>query len=158
MTVIASWPFLRSVFATSASVDADGMPTWPIAKVRSGGFTGGFTGIGRPIQAFPLTVSCNGGVSDAVASDTYYWYLSQRTDDPTAQYMAVTHSTAGTSGTVTIALTAKCVTDLGLSGVTASLTEDQLVRILNDAHLYVKRTSDDAIQWVDMLEYTIGAA
>jgi uncharacterized membrane protein (DUF2068 family) len=72
--------------------------------------------------------------------------------------MAVTHSTAGTTGTVTIALTAKCVTDLGLASVTASLTEDQLVRILNDAHLYVQRTSDDAIQWVDMLEYTLGAA
>lgn len=157
MTVIATWPFFRAHFATSASTDADGMPTWPIAEVRSGGFTGGFTGIGRPIQSFPLTVSCNGGLSDIADSTTFAWYLSQRTDDAAAQYMSITHA-AGISGTITIALTAKCVTDLGLSGVTDSLTEDQLVRILNDAHLYVQRAADDAIQWVDLLEYTLGAA
>lgn len=157
MTVLATWPFFRHHFATSASVDPDGMPTWPIASVRAGGFTAGLSGIGRPIQAFPLTVSCNGGITDAAASDTYAWYLSQRTDDTAAQYMSIVHSTAGTSGTVTIALTAKCVADLALASATASLTEDQLVRILNDVHLYVKRRSDDAIQWLDVLEYTLGA-
>lgn len=157
MTICASWPFFRAVFATSASADADGMPTWPIASVRANSFTNGFTGIGRPIQAFPLTVSCNGGLSDIADSTTFNWYLSQRTDVAASQYMSITHA-AGVSGTVTIALTSKCVTDLGLSGVTDSLTEDQLVRILNDAHLYVQRASDDSIQWVDMLEYTLGAA
>jgi hypothetical protein len=158
VTVIATWPFLRSVFAVGAGTDPDGMPTWPIAYVRASGFSGTITGIGRPIQAFPLTVTCNGGLTDVADSSSFSWYFSQRTDNTAAQYLAITHGDATKTGTVTVALTAKCVADLGLGSATDSLTEDQLVRILNNVHLYVKRHSDDAIQWLDVLEYTLGAA
>jgi hypothetical protein len=152
MTVIANYTTFRAYFATAATLDVDGMEVWPVANVRASGFTGGFTGIGAPIQAFPITVSCNGGATDAADGTTYAWFLSQRTEDTAAQWMSIVHSTAGTSGTVTISLTAKCVTDLGLASATASLTDDELQRIVKHCHLYCQRQSDKAIQWVDILD------
>lgn len=154
MTVIATYTTFRATFATSSTQDVDGFEVWPLAKVRSGGFTGGFSGIGKPIQAFPITVSCNGGASDASDATTYAWWLSQRTEDTASQWLSCVHSTVGYSGTVTIALTAKCVTDLGLGSTTDSLTDDELRRILMHCYLYVQRASDDAIQWVDLLAET----
>ena len=154
MTVVANYTTFRAWFATSATLDVDAMEVWPVANVRGAGFTTGVFGIGKPIQAFPITVSCNAGVSDATAGTTYAWFLSQRTEDTAAQWLSCVETTAGTSGTVTISLTAKCVTDLALGGTTSSLTNDQLVRILKNVHLYVQRASDDLIQWVDLLNET----
>ena len=154
MTVIANYTTFRAWFATSGTLDVDAMEVWPIAEVRSGSFTGGFSGIAKPIQAFPITVSCNGGATDVADATTYAWWLSQRTEDTGAQWLAMTEPTPGTSGTVSISLTAKCVTDLALSGATDSLDDDQLQRILKHCALYVQRASDDAIQWVDLLSET----
>lgn len=153
--ILARWTDFRARFATSATTGPDGVEVWPIDEVRSGGFTGGFTGIARPITAFPLTVSCNSQAVDGGAA--FDWYLSQRTDDSTLQWMSISQFSATQSGTVTIALTAKCVTDLGLGGTTATLTEDQLREILRHCTLYVQRVSDDAIQLVQLLQYTLSS-
>jgi hypothetical protein len=153
--IIARWTDFRAIFATSSTLGPDGVEVWPLASVRASGFDGGLTGIDRPFSAFPLTVSCNAQAADGGAA--YNWYLSQRTDDSSLQWMSITQYSSTQSGTVTIALTAKCVTDMGLAGVTASLDPDQLAEILKHCTLYVQRVSDDAIQLVQLLQYTLSS-
>lgn len=151
--IILRWQDFRSRFATSSTIGVDGVEAWPVANVRASGFDGGLSGIGRPIAAFPLTVSCNALAVDGGAA--FDWYLSQRTDDPTLQWISVAQYSATQSGTVTLALTSECVSDLDLSDVDATLTEDQIIEILKHCTLYVKRLSDGAIQLVQLLQYTL---
>lgn len=143
----------RQRFATVSTTDPDGFETWPIAKMRSGGFDGGFTGIARPISAFPMTVSCNAQAADGGAA--YDWYLSQRTDDPSLQWISISQLSSTQSGSVVLALTSKCVADLNLASTTATLNEDNLREILRYVDLYVQRVSDDSIQLVKILQYTL---
>jgi hypothetical protein len=152
---------MRTWFAITGTLAADGMERWPVDLVRANGFDDGFTGIARPIQAFPITVSCNGGVVDASdANSVYHWYLSQRTDDTTKQWISMAHASILNSGSVTLSLTALAVSELGLGAATDSLTEDQLTRITKNLHLYVQRKriaagGDSAIQWIDIGKYTL---
>jgi hypothetical protein len=154
--ILLRWLDFRTAFVDDAgNIGPDGAPVWDHALVREFGFDDGFTGIDRPIAAFPITVSCDGqAVSTANA---YHWYLSQRTDDPALQWLSVTQSNPAQSGTVTISLTAKCVTDMGLSTTTDNMTEPLLREILKHVDLYVCRTLDFSIQWVPMLRYTLSA-
>ncbi len=153
--ILLRWTDFRHYFATSSTLGNDGVEEWPIASVRASGFTGGFTGIARPITAFPLTVSVNALAVDG--GSAYNWYLSQRTDTASLQWISITQYSSTQSGTVTIALTAKCVTDTGIASTTASLTEDELREILKHCTLYVQRVSDNAIQLVQLLQYTLSA-
>ncbi len=153
--IIDRWTNFRYSFATSSTIGNDGVEVWPVEMVRANGFDGGFTGIPRPISAFPLTVSCNGQAADGGAA--FNWYLSQRTDDSSLQWISVTQLSGTQSGSVVLALTSKCVSDLGLAGVTVTLNEDQLREILKHCDLYVQRVSDDAIQLVQLLQYTLSA-
>ncbi len=153
--ILPSYTTFRAWFATGSTLAPDGLEVWPVAKVRSGGFTGGFSGIAKPITAFPITVSCNAQAADGGAA--FHWYLSQRTDDPTRQYLSITQLSATQSGSVVLALTALAVSALGLAGATADVTEGDLIRILKHCDLYVQRVSDDAIQHVLLLQATLGA-
>jgi hypothetical protein len=153
--ILLRWIDFRNAFAEDTTPGIDGAPAWPVDRVRADGFDDGFSGIGRPITAFPLTVSCDGQVTSTV--DAFHWHLAQRTDDAALQWLSITQSDTAKSGTVTISLTSKCVTDMDLSGATASLNEDHLREILKHCSLYVVRTSDTAIQWVDLLQYTLSA-
>jgi hypothetical protein len=151
--ILLRWYDFRFGFVDDTTVGIDGVPAWPHDRVRADGFDDGFTGIARPIPAFPLTVSID---SEAVTSvDAYHWYLSQRTDDASLQWLALSQSNPAQSGTVTISLTAKCVTDMGLSTTTDDMTEPLLREILKNVDLYVVRVSDYAIQWLPMLQYTL---
>lgn len=151
--ILLRWIDFRNAFAENTTPGIDGVPTWPVDRVRADGFDDGFSGIGRPITAFPITVSCD---SEAVTTvDAFHWYLSQRTDDAAPQWLSITQSNPAQSGTVTISLTSKCVTDMGLNSTTDSLNDGQLREILKHCSLYVVRTSDTAIQWVDLLQYTL---
>ena len=141
----------RSVFSTSGVVAADGYEEWPSAELRSGGFSGGLTGVDKPILAFPITVSVDGSANGAAAHNAW---LSQRTDVAANQWLSTTE-TAGKSGSWTIALTATAVADLGLASTTAAVSVDQLTKILKHVYLYVQRQSDDAIQWFDLLRLSL---
>lgn len=156
--IVTTYTDFRHRFSTSGTIGIDGYEEWPVAELGSGGFSGGFTTvsgspIARPILAFPITVSCNSGAADG--GSAFDWYLSQRTDDPSLQWISIAQYSGTQSGTVTLALTAKCVSDLGLSSPTASLTEDELIAILKNCDLYVQRRSDDAIQVLQLLQYTL---
>lgn len=153
--ILPNYTTFRAFFATSATLAADGLEVWPVAELRSGGFTGGFTGIAKPITAFPITISCNAQAADGGAA--FNWYLSQRTDDPTKQYLSITQLSATQSGSVVLALTSLAVSELGLGSATAAVGEAELIRILKHCDLYVQRVSDDAIQHVLLLQATLGS-
>jgi hypothetical protein len=153
--IIHNFITFRTRFATSAAVGIDRLPVWPLANVRDNGFDTGLTGIPRPITAFPLTISCNAQASDGGAA--FDWFLSQRKDaaDVAEQYFTLTPFSATQSGTVTMALTAAGVEALGLALSTSVLSEDQLREAIIHCTLYVQRRSDQAIQLVELLKYTL---
>lgn len=154
--ILLRWLDFRTAFVDDVeNIGPDGVPAWNHDKMRSAGFDDGFTGIDRPIAAFPITVSCDSQATTVV--DAFHWYLSQRTDDPALQWLSITQSDTAKSGTVTISLTAKCVTDMGLDTTTDDMTEPLLREILKHVDLYVCRATDFSIQWVSMLRYTLSA-
>lgn len=153
MTVIVNYTTMRATFATTATpVDPDGMEPWPYANVRASGFDDGFTGIGEPITAFPITVSVDSLNVGAVAHDAY---LSQRTDVAASQYFTIVE-TATYSGTWTISLTSVGAAAIGNALTTDPVTPDQLAQATKYCALYVKRLSDAAIQWVSLYDATLG--
>lgn len=159
--ILSSFTHFRDWFATSPTpVGPDGLPPWPIAKVRSGGFDNGFSGIDRPIDEFPITLSVNGQVADAVPGiHEYDWYLSQRSDQAARQYFAVAHLFSfigdAVSGSIVLSLTDLAVAELAISLPTSPLNTDRLIQTCKNVHVYVKRRSDGAIQWVDLLKQTL---
>lgn len=154
--ILPRWTDFRFGFVEDpATIGIDGVPPWPVDRVRADSFDGGFTGIGRPISTFPITVSCDSEATTSAAR--HYWYLSQRTDDPTLQWLSIAHAVEAKSGTVTIALTSRCVSDLGLASATTPLDDGQLREILKHVSLYVIDRLTFAIQWVPMLQYALSS-
>jgi hypothetical protein len=148
------------IVSTVGSVyrDVDETEFWPSELhpttdlIRSGGFTGGFTGIDKPYGGTTMTVTCNAGAADAVFGVAdYHWYLSQRTDDPASQYLTcVQKADAGGSsysGSVEIHRTGLAVTELGIAIIP---TMAQNRELFNYVDLYCKRVSDGSIQWVNL--------
>ena len=145
-------------------IDGDGLELWPLALVRKAG--SGFGDAGSTITGIPSTfggetsffVSCNTGAADAAPGvDEYDWYLSQRSDDAAAQYLTIAQrSNIGVnsySGTVIVASSTLAATHFDL---TSSADEPTLRALFKRSHLYVRRRSDGAIQWVDI--YTVMTA
>jgi hypothetical protein len=135
--------------------DNDGYETWPILEVRAKAFTGGFTGIPQPYIGAAMTISCNGGAADTVAgTDDYDWYLSQRTDVASDQYLSIVQKPdivgASYSGTVIIDKTANADALIGSGDVSI----DDVYKLFKYCHLYVRRkiVSSESIQWVDLLK------
>ncbi len=155
--VLLTFPGFRAAFSPSG-VDGDGYPTWPIDKVRITGFNAGFTGIPRPVTTFStgLVISCNGQASDGGAA--FDWYLSQRTDDPARQYLAMRQRTDAQSGTVLLTTTPTGRAAVGMAMANSPINEDQATRLFRDVTLYVRRVPDGAIQLVQVLPYTLASA
>lgn len=151
--VIDHYKDFRYRFSDTGLPAFDGAEEFPTALIRVNGFDGGFTGIGRPIQSFPIVVSINGTANDG--GNAYDWFLSQRTDDLEKQYLLIAQYMALKSGSIYLFLSPLCVTRLGLVSSTAPVNEDNLIDILNNTILYVRRRSDGAIQLVEMLKETL---
>lgn len=149
--IVSNYSTFRALFATTTTRALDGFELWPSASLEASGFDDGFTGIDTPILSFPITISVDGLANGAEA---YHLWLSQRTEVAADQYLSIALA-SGKSGSWTISLTSKCVSDLGLGGATSTVTPDQLVEILRNCHVYVQRISDNAIQWVDLLRSTL---
>lgn len=152
--IITTYSAFRTLFAPAGGpLDTAGYPAWDASLLRKNNFAEP-TGVPTPIVSFPFSMTCNGGAADGGAA--YDWYLSQRTDDPDRQYLLFDQLSMTQSGSVACDLTALAVAALGLSGPTAQLNEDQLVRILKDVTVYCRRRSDESIQFVQMLPTTLG--
>ena len=133
-------------------VDNDGQPQWPIALLDSGGFTNGFSGIPTPYAAVAFEVTVNSTAADTVAGvDEYHWYLSQRSDVVAKQYLSIAQKAPvginTYSGTVSIVHSALATAVFAPSAPIDPATQRKLFKLM---HLYVKRISDGAIQWVDL--------
>ncbi len=125
--------------------------------VRAGGFTGGFQGLGSGgavpfYDGTPLSISVNAFAADP-GPPQFDWYLSQRTDDPAKQYLAIhqAHDNVdGTtnSGTVQLGHTALATAELAISGIPSV---DQVMQLFRFCDLYCRRRSDGAIQWTNPL-------
>lgn len=135
---------------TGAQYEVDGAETWPLTKTHVTTFESTWSPVTPvPIRRFPVTVTINGGATDVSAGSSYTWYVRQKTDDSTLQWMLASHTLATKTGTITLQLTQKCVDDLSLSGATAKLNE-HTDRVLRNVTLFVKRLSDGAIQFIDL--------
>jgi len=159
-TVVAEGPVTCDVVAVHR--DKDAVETWPIAKVRSGGFTGGFTGIAKPILVVPVSLTVNATALDAVSgTDEYDWWVSQRTDTLADQMLKVWdyhhffNVVPTRSGTIILALSDLGMSKLGFIDTFEFVTIDQVIRLFRNVHVYCRRISDGAIQWVNVLPYTL---
>lgn len=120
--------------------------------VRLVGFTDTITGIAKPYIGVTMNVSCNGGAPDAVYGvHRYHWYLSQRTDDPAKQFLAVAQKPdaglSSYSGSITIGHTALATSELGISGAPDM---NQVRELFKMCDLYCKQVSDGGIQYVNL--------
>jgi len=153
-----------SATLTAFHVDADGVPRYPgpwapTNLVRANGFTGLPEALdGIPYEGDPYEISVNSGAADAVlGTDEYDWYLSQRTDDVFRQWFTLTQKASNGSqsfsSTVTLEHTALATAETGVTS--SSITVDAFIRLLRHLHLYVRRRSDGAIQWVHLYDTMI---
>jgi hypothetical protein len=149
-----------TVTITFWAEDPDGQPEFPGATssqnlVRANSFDGGLAGTTTTYDGVAVTITANAGAADASPGvDEYDWYLSQRTDDPSRQYLSLTQrpDEAGQSysGTVYLEHTALATSVYGVSS--GDITVDAFIRMLANVHLYCRRKSDGAIQWAPLLE------
>ncbi len=136
---------------SGALVDNDGLESWPVDLVRGLGFDGGIVRTVEGSSPSLFTLSVNGGVDDSVPLvDEYDWYLSQRTEILSKQYLIISQA-LNKSGSVNLVATTLAQETFLLAPLT-DLTAEQTALLLKFAHLYVKRRSDGAIQWIDLLE------
>jgi hypothetical protein len=147
--ILLNYSTFRAAFATGSTLANDGLEVWPVANLRASGFNGGFSGISVPVLAFPLTISCNAQANDPLVSgkytNSYNWYLRQRTDDAASQVLSLTQHSAAKSGTVLLNRSA-----LGLS-LYPTVNFDSVIGLFRHTELYVQRLSDKAIQFVDLV-------
>lgn len=146
----------------SWKVDPDMYPTFAIGSVRAAG--SGFGDTGTTIVGFPtpidlssgnysMEITCNSFDPDAgFGVDEYNWYLSRRTEDTTKQFISIAQKAPDSdtySGTVIITPTALAISFLA-SVDGPKNTPPVIRRCFKNMHLYVRRLSDGAIQWVDL--------
>jgi hypothetical protein len=137
-----------------AFYENDGMEQWPLANVRAGGFDDGFATVPAntiPLTPFPLTLTVNAEATDVSAGTSYTWWLSQRTETAASQHFTMTHADSLKTGTVTLALTATAVSDLGLDSATDALNVGARMKAFRNVYVYCQRDSDKAIQLVHLL-------
>ncbi len=137
----------RSVFAPGVvTVDAAGYETWPLARLRAGGFAKPV--LPEALIAFPLDFTINDSALDGDDPDApYSWYLSQRTDDPAKQMLSIIDY-PGQSGTITIDGTA-LLNDTYTGG---GLGPEAILQVFANVWIYVVRAGDNAIQCASFLE------
>jgi len=159
--------------------DKDGHETWPVEYVRVGDTAVAFdsslaveytlpelAALGpfknNPFNGSSVRFSATAGVvADSVFGvDEYDWYLSQRTDDPTKQYLAMSQEPSDSSsysGTVQIVPTTLATTKFGFTTAPGDPIDPSTTRILfRSVDLYVRRISDQAIQRLNLLNTYLG--
>jgi len=149
----------ETVASVLASIyrDADEVESYPaefhpiINLVRSGGFDTGFSGIPKPYDGTEIEVSINSGAADsAFGANEYHWYLKQKTDTLSKQYLSIRQKpstfTESYSGTVLLQRTQLGIDEVGAG----SITTQKIRELFSYCNLYVKRISDGAIQWIDL--------
>lgn len=146
--IVQTFPNFRAIFSVSGTKGTDGHEGWPVQNPAFNGFLSATTGIVEwdVSYSLPLTISVNAGANDAVlGTDEYDWYVSQKTDDPTKQYLSAAQP-AAKSGTLTLGLTALGDTTF------PSLDESSVQRLFTNVTIYVQRRLGRAIRTLHMYE------
>lgn len=153
--VVAEAGVAATLYGTFA--DPDGRERFPVALVRANGFTGGITGIPQPAYNDSIiTATCNSSFADAIAgTPDFDWYLSQRTDVVANQPMTITQTPDSGGNSFSGSVRLIVLPDDGVYGDDAISDVDR-VRIFKYCHLYVRRRSDGAIQWIDIFRRMMG--
>jgi hypothetical protein len=148
--ILNSYVSMRAVFATSATLAADGHLVFPEDEIAeqawslSGAtrYTATFS-FPKRVQMWPV-----GGVAVETGQD-HHAYLSQRSDVAANQWLSL-----GEYNTVTdvwnLTLTTVAVNALGLASKESVLSEPNLRRILKNVYLYTQRISDNSIRVADL--------
>ena len=127
----------------------DGAEQWPRDLVRANGFEDTIV-VPEPTVSMPLSLTCNGGLTDAADADSYDWYVSQRSEEPLRRYFNVTQLDVTKSGSIRLALGSVAQSELGII-VASTLTAATRPRVFAKVYVFCRRASDGAIQIVDML-------
>jgi hypothetical protein len=139
---------------SSAFIDPGGFERWPVDLVDHPPASQ-LTGASTSYAGTALTISINAGAADAAPGvDEADWYVSQRTDTPANQYLAVTQTPPSGgdtfSGSIDIVHTTLAETEFGLAvGVRPS--PDALINLFRRVAVYGRLRSGGAIKWVDLL-------
>ena len=148
--VVNEGPVSGGQIVEGVNLYTDTLELWPIELQASIGTLEGIT-----LTGFPWSVTINSiGADAAFGVDDYDWWLSQRTEDPAKQYLSIVQraDTGGDSfsGTVEIDITALGTAEFGVSSMEAISVADA-VKMFRRMAIYVRRRSDGAWQWRDIL-------
>ena len=135
---------------TGGVPDLLGLPTWPVASMRAGGFDTGFVmtlGVASP---FETTITCTEYATDAVAGvDEYDWWFSQGAASGGPFIVSRRDAPPDTSsGSIKLELAPWA---LALYPDPFDLSAIEVLFFQVSA--YVRRRSDGAIQRLDLLSF-----
>jgi hypothetical protein len=150
---ILNYDAFRELANPGGTLASDGLPEWPVASLRAGGFDDGFDI--EPTDSFPLTVTCNAGAADAVDEvDEYDWFVSQggETAGVGSGHFVVTRATSldpiTLSGSIVLDLTAAAEVLFP-----APFSVSSIEVLFFGVDVYVRRKSDGSIQYLDLRRY-----
>jgi hypothetical protein len=138
----------------SAFIDVGGFERWPVDLVDHPPLPQ-IEGADLPYDGTPMTIHVGAGVDATPGVDEADWYVSQRSDDPAKQYLAVTQTAASPGQTRSKAIdlihTPLAESEFGVAlGVRP--TPDQLINLFRYVHIYFRFRSSSRIKWVDLLK------
>ena len=147
MAIYTTYSQFRAGFSSGA-IGLDGFKLWPGSSVAAPGTLT----MGATIAAFPFTISV-GGTNDAVAGvDEYDWYLSQRSDVTTKQYLSVSRNDPlpnTMSARISVNITALAT---GLQYGTIPLSIKDILALFTDVEVYVLTKATGAIRHMALLD------
>lgn len=148
--IFSNWLTFRLAFSNGEPVDALGIPGWPLADMRAGGFDDGIT---IDTSSSPYVVTCNAVAADPVAGvDRFDWFVSSGAASGGSLVVA-RHDPSGTtqnSGSIAISLSASAEIEY------PEPFDVSTIPVLWFAHdIYVRRRSDGAIQRLDVEAYLL---
>ena len=153
--ICINWTTFRAAFNPGGAVGADGVEVWPVANVRAGSFGGAIASAAfasHGVVAWPIVLTVNALAQDASPAydEQYDWYVSQRTDDAASQYLVVS-PVAKSSGSISIAYDPTNTAKL-LPGIATPSDDNSIALLFKHVHVYCRRRSDGAIDWVRLAD------
>lgn len=163
--ILSQYTDMRAAFAPGAPPALGGFETWPIASVVYSPGLPGFNLLLPPdLTQVGLYLCVNGttagqaGADDATPfADEFDWYVSQRTDGLGKPFDVLSWNQANQgqantkSGTIVLVLRDGQYLD---STVTPPLIRSEnFSAVYRDVEVYVRRRSDGAIMWGNLLAY-----
>lgn len=143
--IIQNWQTFRLTFSNGLPDDASGVPGWPVADMRAGGFDGGVV---MTTASPPWVLTCNALAADAAPGvDEFDWYVSQPggLGGPLAIARHDISGTTQNSGSIELTLSAWAAAEYP-----EPFNISTIPVLWAGIDAYVRRRSDGAIQRLDI--------